>query len=61
MLQQQTWKHFAKTYDIVAVAHLGFPALGDKLSLGARTQPVREQSFHAFAAEGFPRLGTNSV
>jgi len=53
MLQQQTWKHFAKTYDIVAVAHLGFPALGDKLSLGARTQPVREQSFHAFAAENW--------
>jgi len=40
-----------KPTTLQAVAYLEFPALGDKLNLGARTQPVREQSFHAFAAE----------
>jgi len=41
MLQQQTWKHFAKKQTTVeAVVYLGFTARGDKLSLSAH-QPVR--------------------
>jgi len=40
MLQQQTWKHFAKKQTTLeAVAYLGFPAPGDKFSVGLPPSP----------------------